>query len=303
TQIIVRKGDLLMAQRQTHSTSTIFGEIAYTDQGSGPAALFVHGAFFNGHFWSPLIDRVKDVRRCIAIDLLAHGSTKITPTQDVSLSAQAEMLEAFCHNLHLDKIDLVANDSGGAIAQIFASRHPERIRTLTLTNCDVHTECPPDALKPLLTAVESGALPAAGKKMLADSEFAKESFAVGYEHPERIEAATMKTYLTPLFSSQEAADNLTRFFKSIDRRDLVAAERGLSTLTAPTLIVWGKADIFFDVKWARWLRDTIPGCKRLIELDSAKLFFPEERPDELASALREHWQTVKEAAGTGSANC
>ncbi|MGH9764063.1 MAG: alpha/beta fold hydrolase, partial [Blastocatellia bacterium] len=261
-----------MADRKTNSTLTLFGEIAYTDKGTGPAALFVHGAFFNGHFWRNIIDRVADVRRCIAVDLLAHGATKIAANQDVSLSAQAEMLNAVCDSLKLDQVDLVANDSGGAIAQIFASRHPERIRTLTLTNCDVHTECPPEALNPLLTAVESGALPAAGRKMLADAEFARASFAVGYEHPELLEADTLKTYLEPLFSTPEAADNLTRFFKSIDKTDLVTAEQGLKMLTAPTQIIWGTADIFFDVKWARWLRDTIPGCNRLIELEGAKLF-------------------------------
>ena len=45
----------------------------------------------------------------------------------------------------IDQVDLVANDSGGAMAQIFAARHPERIRTMTLTNCDVHDGWPPPA--------------------------------------------------------------------------------------------------------------------------------------------------------------
>ena len=36
----------------------------------------------------------------------------------------AEVLDA----LGIDKIDLVGNDSGGAIAQIFAAHHPHRLR-------------------------------------------------------------------------------------------------------------------------------------------------------------------------------
>ena len=51
-------------------------------------------------------------------------------------------------------------------------------------------------------------------------------------------------------------------------------------------------DVFFDVRWAYWLRDTIPGTRTVIELDGAKLFFPEERPDALAAALRAHWQAT-----------
>jgi pimeloyl-ACP methyl ester carboxylesterase len=129
--------------RDIKHATTAFGDIAYTDHGRGPAALFVHGVFLNGYLWGHIIDRMADVRRCIAIDLLAHGETQAAPDQDVSFKAQAEMLEAFCVSLGLDRVDMVANDSGGGIAQIFAARHPERIRSLTLTNCDAHDDWPP----------------------------------------------------------------------------------------------------------------------------------------------------------------
>src|SRR5262249_42196838 len=118
------------------SVATRFGDIAYTDRGSGPPALFVHGIFHNGHLWRPVVERLQDVRRCIAVDLMAHGDTQIAPDQDVSFAAQAEMLEAFCAALGLDQVDLVANDSGSGIAQIFAARHPGRIRSFTITNGD-----------------------------------------------------------------------------------------------------------------------------------------------------------------------
>ena len=58
----------------------------------------------------------------------------------------------------------------------------------------------------------------------------------------------------------------------------------------PTLVVWGTGDDFFPVAWAYWLKGAIPGVRKVIELEGAKLFFPEERPEELAEALREHWQ-------------
>jgi pimeloyl-ACP methyl ester carboxylesterase len=57
----------------------------------------------------------------------------------------------------------------------------------------------------------------------------------------------------------------------------------------PTLVVWGTADILFDVKWAEWLKKTIPGTREVVLLEGAKLFFPEERPDELVHALLRFW--------------
>ena len=53
--------------------------------------------------------------------------------------------------------------------------------------------------------------------------------------------------------------------------------------------MWGTADVFFPVKWAYWLRDTIPGAREVVELEGAKLFLPWERPVELAAALRNFW--------------
>ncbi len=54
--------------------------------------------------------------------------------------------------------------------------------------------------------------------------------------------------------------------------------------------MWGTADIFFPVKWAYWLRGAIPGARDVVELEGAKLFFPWERPVELATALRSFWR-------------
>ena len=67
------------------------GRISYVEQGTGPAALFVHGVVLNGHLWRHQLDALSDLRRCIAVDLLAHGATTTSPAQDVSSDAQAEM--------------------------------------------------------------------------------------------------------------------------------------------------------------------------------------------------------------------
>ncbi len=69
----------------------------------------------------------------------------------------------------------------------------------------------------------------------------------------------------------------------------------LRELTVPTLVVWGTGDAFFDVSWAYWLRDTIPGTTRVVTVDGARLFFPEERPMDLVPHLEQHWAAVAAA--------
>jgi pimeloyl-ACP methyl ester carboxylesterase len=272
------------------SVATPFGDIAYAEQGQGLPALFVHGIFHNGHLWRHVVERLKDQRRCVAIDLMAHGDTKIAPDQAVSFSAQAGMLEAFCESLSLAQVDLVANDSGSGIAQIFAARHPARIRSFTITNGDIHNNWPPPSFERTRKAAAAGMLAPALARMLDDLEFARSTFAPGYEHPEKLSAETFKVSLAPLLSSEQRTRDLMRFLAAMDCRDTVEVEPQLRELRAPTQVVWGTADGFFDVKWAYWLKDTIPGCRRVVKLAGAKLFFPEERPQELANAIRMHWQ-------------
>jgi pimeloyl-ACP methyl ester carboxylesterase len=106
-------------------------------------AVFLHGYPLNGYQWRDIIDRLSDMRRCVALDLMGAGHTRITPDQAVSYPAQARMIDAFLDALNIDRIDLVGNDSGSAVSQIFAARHAKRLRSLTLTNSVVHDYWPP----------------------------------------------------------------------------------------------------------------------------------------------------------------
>jgi pimeloyl-ACP methyl ester carboxylesterase len=268
---------------------TPMGRIAYAERGSGPPALFVHGVFLNHRLWRHVVGRVADLRRCIAIDLLGHGATETAADQDLSFAAQAEMLEAVCVMLRLEQVDLVANDSGGGIAQIFAARHPGRIRSLTLTNCDTHDNWPPPPFVPMVAIARSGRLAERVGRMAEDVGFARTVFATAFEHVEQVSAETFRLYLEPVFRTEAAVRLLERFIAGQDCRQTVAIAPLLRRLEAPTQIVWGTDDIFFPVKWAYWLHGAIPGSRRVVELAGARLFFPEERPDALADALRAHW--------------
>lgn len=273
---------------RNRTVETTAGTVACIDRGEGPAALFVHGVFLNADLWDGVIDGVTDVRRCIAPDILCHGQTAERDDADVSFTGQAAALVELLDRLDVDRADVVANDSGGAIAQILAARHPDRIRSLTLTNCDVHDGWPPPAFVPTVQMVVGGGLGVMLESM-RDPAAARSALAVGFQYPERLSDDTLRGFLEPLAASPARLANVERFFRSMDCRQTVEIEPLLRRLQAPTLIVWGTADVFFDVAWARWLAEAIPGFTRLVELPDAKLFFPLERPARLAVELRRLW--------------
>ena len=281
-----------------HTAATRFGEISYLDLGAGPTALFVHGIATNAYLWRHVMDALSGQRRCIAIDLPLHGQSPVTAEQDLSLAALAASLEDFCDVLGLTAVDLVANDPGGAIAQIFAARHPHRLATLTLTNCDTVDNLPPEAFKPMVELAAAGNLAPSAVAMFANLEAAaKISFASGYEHLDQIDRDVIRSYLQPCFGTIERARQFERLLVSLEVGDLQAVMPQLRELTVPTLVVWGTGDVFFDVSWAYWLRDTIPGTTRVVTVDGARLFFPEERPMDLVPHLEQHWAAVAAARG------
>jgi pimeloyl-ACP methyl ester carboxylesterase len=186
---------------------------------------------------------------------------------------------------------VVANDSGTAIAQIFAARCPARIRTLTLTNGDADGNSPPADFRQVVEMAKAGVFSAQREAFAADVGLLRPGFAAGYERIDAVSDETLRAYVGPLFATPEATSALERWLVSFeDVSQTREIEPLLRKLTAPTLIVWGTGDHFFPLKWAYWLKGAIPGARQVVELEGAKLFFPEERPDELAEAVRAHWR-------------
>lgn len=274
------------------NVQTPAGKIAYAEEGKGPVALFVHGVLLNSRLWRHQLAHLSDIRRCVAPDLLAHGATEMTPGGDVSVTANAEMLLQFLDALKIDKVDLVGNDSGGGIAQIFAANHPDRVRSLTLTNCDTHDNWPPEAFKPFLAMAAAGGLSGALNAMLADKSVYRSPDALGpaYEDAGKVSDADIEAYLRPLVKSEQRLSDFQRFLAAFDNKHTLAIEGGLKALKAPALIVWGTDDIYFNVAWGRWLAKTVPGTRRLVELMGARIFFPEERWAEFNRELRGFWE-------------
>jgi pimeloyl-ACP methyl ester carboxylesterase len=262
------------------------GQIAYVEQGDGPVALFIHGVPLNAFHWRHVIAAMQDIRRCVALDLMGLGYSRISPTQDVSFDAQAKMIRQFIDAMGFDKVDLIANDSGGGIAQIFAARNPERLRTLTLTNCDTHDNWPPAAIGPSIEAARQGILLDRYVALIDDAAERTTRLSRAWADSRVLTDEVYRVYIDPLRATNESRNNFHRYWIAFDNAQTLAIEPLLRQLKVPTLVVWALDDIFFEVKWAYWLQRTIPGVARVVEVPGARLFFPEDRPQALAEPLR-----------------
>jgi len=273
------------------------GPASYIDTGGpGRAVLFVHGLGTSSYLWRHVIGQLDGQRRCVAVDLPLHGQTPAAAGQDFSLPGFARFLADFCDGLQLNDIDLVANDTGGAISQVFAAGHAERLHTLTLTNCETHDNLPPKAFLPTIVLARMGLFARIAPRMARDIRRArKRIYGIGYQDVSNLPEDIVRAWLEPLLGTRESAREYQRLLTSLHARDLLAAEPALARLRVPTLIVWGTGDVFFRRKWAYWLRDTIPGATEVVEIAGARLFFPDERATEFTAAMRRHWDAHSEA--------
>ncbi|WP_057918497.1 alpha/beta fold hydrolase [Lysobacter antibioticus] len=268
-----------------------FGRIAYVERGSGEAALFLHGAPLNGYQWRGAIDRLSPYRRCLAPDFMGLGYSQVSEHQSLAADAQAEMLASLLDSLAIGAVDLVASDSGGAVAQLFLVRYPERVRSLLLTNCDVEPDSPPAKVKPIVEMARAGTLDDMTAQWLTDKALARSTFgAAVFRDPAGFADETIEYYIAPLLSTPLRRAQYNAFHAAFEPNPLAGIEAELKRSTVPLRVVWGAADDIFAQSDAEYLDRVFPNSRGIRRVPGAKLFFPEEFPEVIAEEARRLWK-------------
>lgn len=272
---------------------TRFGRIAVADTGGrGEAALFLHGFPLSGYQWRGALARLSPHRRCIAPDFLGMGQTAVADGQAMAPEDQADMLVALMDAMAVERADLVANDSGGAVAQLLMLRQPERVRSVLLTNCDTEVDCPPEALQPVFEKAREGRFALDWlAPWLEDRALAREPTGLGglaYTYPDALGDEAIATYLVPLVADPARTD---AFARALDRNVLAGTSAALRASRIPTRVVWGMADDVFGPRGVDHLEDTLGALQGMRRVEGARLFFPEEFPDLLAAEALALWNT------------
>ena len=279
-------------QAERRFAETQFGRIAYVERGHGPVAIFFHGYSLNGFQWRGALALLSNERRCIALDFMGMGYSEVRAEQDLSPQSQVEMVIAFLDALAIGTVDIVANNSGGTVAQLFAVQHPKRVRTLLLTNCDVHENSPPKGFLPFIENAKAGhaaddwLVPQVSNKSIARSI---KGCGLFYTNAENFTDECVEYYYSPLVSTALRKKQFNDYAAAFLPNPLLAIEPALKQSTIPTRMVWGANDPLFPVIWAEWLDRTLPRSRGVRVVEGANLFFPEEMPELIAEEARRLW--------------
>jgi len=274
---------------------TSYGRIAHRETGQGPAAVFLHGLPLSGRQWRDVMPALAHRRRCLALDQMGLGQTEpaAEAEADLSYAGQADMVAAFFDAAGIERVDLVGNDTGGGVCQLFLARHPQRVRSLVLTNCEVHDLWPNALLKGFYAGVADGSVTALLRAMLEDTALGQEHLGrLVYADPRTLTAETIAACVAPIVASPARVTLFERLCRwQPSHQQLIAAAPALRASKVPARILWGLADEVFDAEPSlSWLASNLGGLREITRLNDGKLFFPEEQPGVVSDVLEAFWR-------------
>jgi pimeloyl-ACP methyl ester carboxylesterase len=275
------------------------GTVHYRESGEGPPVVFVHGLLVDGRLWRKVTPLLDGDFRCIVPELpLGSHPEPMNPDADLSPPGLARLVAGFLEALGLEEVTLVANDTGGAISQITAAHHPERIGRLLLTNCDAFENFLPPAFRPLQLAAK---VPGALAGMMAGMRFApmrRLPIAYGWLIKRDFDAAPTREWVDPFLTNRGVRRDVTKVLKGIDSKYTFEAAERLRSFDRPVMLAWAVEDRFFKLSFAQRLADTIPGAT-LVRIEDSYTFVSEDQPERLAELISEFALSSRAASASG----
>jgi pimeloyl-ACP methyl ester carboxylesterase len=264
-------------------TSLPIGTLRYRDEGTGPTLVFVHGIFADSSLWDPVIERLSNQFRCVAPDLpLGSHTIPATPGADLSPRGIARAIDDFLARLDLREVTLIANDTGGAIAQLLLAAGCDRIARVVLTPCDSFANFPPPAIQALVAAPRVPGALALGAQLMRSRKLQKYLYGTLAKGP--LATDTMHAWTHPFITNPAIRRDIGHFLQAIDNADTIAAAEQLRDFDKPVLLVWPRKAPYFPFQHAqRWV-ELLPDA-RLVEAPDSYTYISLDQPDFLAREI------------------
>jgi 3-oxoadipate enol-lactonase len=249
-------------------------ELAYTDEGRGPAVVLLHGFPFDRSMWRGQVERLSNDFRVIAPDLRGHGETPAAGDAS-TMEELAEDVVALLDELNVPRVVLCGLSMGGYVALALYRAHPERVRTLVLA--DTRPQADTEEARRAREENARRAL-SEGMRPIADAMLPKLLSARTREGAPEVVARVREMMLK--VSPEGAAAALRGMAARRDQTEL------LSKIDVPALVVVGSEDAVTPPAEAEAMRERIEGS-RLVRIEGAGHVSNIERPEEFDRALAE----------------
>jgi pimeloyl-ACP methyl ester carboxylesterase len=253
--------------------------IRFVEAGEGPPLILVHDYLSSHVAWDDVLPRLAERFRVIAPDLPGFGESEKPPP-----SRYRYDFDSFCESLAdliaavgLGRVSICGHAMGGAVALTLAATYAHVVDKLVLVNPLVYPPRP-DRLSRVAAVPVLG--PLVFKQMLGRSLFRSRFAPEGAGGPDEATSRRVDR-LFDLFdipAAREAA--YATMLAMLDTRPLTAS---VPRISAPSLVVWGRANREAPVEQGRRLARELKGAR--FEVFECGRSPAEERPELFASTV------------------
>jgi 4,5:9,10-diseco-3-hydroxy-5,9,17-trioxoandrosta-1(10),2-diene-4-oate hydrolase len=258
-------------------------KVHYQRAGTGRPLLLLHGLVGSAKNWRQNITFLSRDSSVYAVDLFNMGESERIPGLNAGLEATADRLAACMDALGVAEADIAGHSHGGAVAMMFAARHPDRVRSLILFApanpfCDLGHQLIRfyQTRFGIWLARQIPVLP----RMLKATALSRM-----YGDPSRVSAGSLEGYIEGL----HVPGTMDHILQIVDRWfvDMGLLRSALTGLVAkPTLLIWGDRDRAVGLPSGRELQRTLPQSSLMVIPGAGHIPF-EEVPDICNKAMRD----------------
>lgn len=272
------------------------GTVAFRDEGEGPVLLFSHGIFVDSSLWDGLVERLVPAGfRCVRPETpMGAHRIPLNPETPLSPPRVADLLADFVDALDLGPVTVVGSDSGGAVSQMLAAQHPDKLAAMVLTNCDALEVYPPFpfTLLPPLARMPGGIAPLGLLMKLKPVRWATYRMLTADPIPDR----QLKAWLGPTGSNPGIRRDVNKVIGGLEKNQAIDAAEKLRGFEKPVLFAWGESDRFFKPELAERLAAMIPNS-RIEKVEGGRTFVALDDPEKVSNLIVEFMNETVAPAG------
>ncbi|TDQ39810.1 alpha/beta fold hydrolase [Aureibacillus halotolerans] len=230
-----------------------------------PTILLLHGFPSSSHMYRNLITELMDEYHIIAPDYPGFGNSDQPSMNafDYSFDSIAMLINEFVETLKLEKYSIYVHDYGAPVGFRLATQHPERIQAVITQNGNAYEEGLLPAWDPIRTYWEHPTEENKNKlRSLLAEDFTKYQYTDGTRHPERIspDAWNMDQFVLDRPGNDDI--QLALYYDYRNNLQLYPSwHEFFRTYQPPTLVAWGKNDMFFGPKGALAYQNDLNDCE------------------------------------------
>lgn len=228
--------------------------VRYLDVGQGPAVVLVHGFASSIENWLPVLPELTKTHRVLALDLRGFGWTD-RPVADYSPQAQARLVHAVMNARGIERAAVVAHSWGTSVALALALAEPQAVSSLVLYDAWVYES-------QLNSFLHVSRVKGLGEVLfgLFYDQRPDERMAMSFYDPEIMSEALVEAVERALErpGTKAAALEASRGMRFAE------LEPKYKTITAPTLILWGREDLVSPLWAGERLSRELPNANLIV---------------------------------------